>query len=1412
MEKHNLRVTILCMYMCVCVCRVYGILRLDDQEIHKNHETQIRQLYSKLKSKTLSYNKNGGTQDTQVYDKLTTRNLSSYNQNGHPKPRDLNTSFVHLISHNPVDENRPSYAFKGGTLLLQKTFMPDTGESTNRQSIVPFKSISRQGKEFNSDVSYSRQRWHFNKPDTILLERSNHGALLKEREFLDQYRKRKKLQGVFYQITQLYNDELEEKTDNDANRLERPSSQKRNQYIVLVHRVKKSVNEAQNSSSKTSKRRDNFVSQQLSSVAPIQKTNNDKVQGVTGGSESDKKSDSVKHDNVLLSGNSTSASKTSSSLPATDFVKQTNGVEMVTLSTTLDVKTNKVSNVPSFSASIVDDKPSTASRVNDKSSTQFPDGGLENLSSSTTTVSVKTSPEFDDNLKHPEIRNTSSVGSNNVRTVVTTPGHMTSPHENREHDAYISTSSPVHYTESVQRGQTTSIPKLDPSKQLSQNLVQLITSTTKHIEPSAENLKTAQNTKSFQHSTEASILPLPTSNNASKQEDPPVLTTVNGFMSNLPATIVTSSKSATETATEPATEPSTSQKSSPEPGLSSQSGSSPGPVPAISLEYANRTDVSTDNTQSFPSAVTEGSTLTTASGISPEPATSRKKSSTVLVTSTKPVFEGSSPETAESGSSSLEPVTAEGSNFGSVTFSSVPSISATFVETAVGKVTETASTKMSVDTASPVTQATEANPNQNSTIALTVVIQTSTSSDPQTSSVNNVETTHVTTSKAEVTNTPSSKSKEEPVATPEPTPESNPGTKNPYATMEPPQGIAEPGPDWKLAKKKWKFAWPAHLYLFGSVFTLIAVFVIASMIQLWQINRLLSRRYFFTLNLLIFYFCAMRAFYLFFDGYNSNGAFPDVLQYFLYSSVFPCLTSAFSILLFSLLTATQMQLVPPRIQKLKYLIVIILFHFVVQISSDIIMGLSSGARMMLFMCQLLYILWGLFLFCGYTYVFRRLYYSAVKRQKTFQYMTAGKSYLDESNSERKKFTLSLAVKVTLLAAVFGLVTVILEVYSIVSVYGVMSDKQPEAWAWWIYHTALRLTECLMCLTMSYIASQPFRYNQKYTHCFCYMLCAPCLEMSSCNHTGINDSLGWDNDQVDLHMSASRTNGQMNGKKKVHMSDTASIVPVVVQPSSGELSRPTSLLIIEDGYVRFQTDNDINKIVDSYTGGPRQEMLTFKSGDGIINGAYLMMEDPFSFDRASSHGYTRKSSLASSVMFRPPSSLSLADSMDMEIDKAFRSLRDTKGSDIVTDSASSCGTLTRPSFRISDSVERSTIEAYLEDQASHPLPMLRRSRSALGDISDEKRESWRQKLFRSRSDNSNYIKTKDLDNLKYFSLLDFERQHEMDEHLKVGKSVSGQYSSDDTFNGNDKPAADHSLDSGAARRLLTSSSDSDEIEV
>lgn len=171
-----------------------------------------------------------------------------------------------------------------------------------------------------------------------------------------------------------------------------------------------------------------------------------------------------------------------------------------------------------------------------------------------------------------------------------------------------------------------------------------------------------------------------------------------------------------------------------------------------------------------------------------------------------------------------------------------------------------------------------------------------------------------------------------------------------------------------------------------------------------------------------------------------------------------------------------MEFVSPKIQKLRYLVAIIVFHFLLSFITDIIVGLYYNSKVLLFVCQLASVIWGLLLFVGYIYIFHRLYKAARNRQADVYKLTSSANNLaNVSPVRRPKLTLNLAVKVTLATALLGLVFAALQIYSMVGVYSIFSNESSvKAWPWWAYKFGLRVTEISMSSAMSLVATQPFR--------------------------------------------------------------------------------------------------------------------------------------------------------------------------------------------------------------------------------------------------------------------------------------------------------------------------------------------------
>ncbi len=118
-------------------------------------------------------------------------------------------------------------------------------------------------------------------------------------------------------------------------------------------------------------------------------------------------------------------------------------------------------------------------------------------------------------------------------------------------------------------------------------------------------------------------------------------------------------------------------------------------------------------------------------------------------------------------------------------------------------------------------------------------------------------------------------------------------------------------------------------------------------------------------------------------------------------------------------------------------------------------------------------------------------------------------------TKQPKFTLNLAIKVTFVTAIFGFLFAGIMIYSMFGVYSVLSKGRPAPWPWWWFKSSMRLVELAMCVTMSYVATQPFRYSNdvrsvsRKWNCNHVMFYFPCRRLCQCNERELSDDgLHW----------------------------------------------------------------------------------------------------------------------------------------------------------------------------------------------------------------------------------------------------------------------------------------------------------------
>ena len=427
---------------------------------------------------------------------------------------------------------------------------------------------------------------------------------------------------------------------------------------------------------------------------------------------------------------------------------------------------------------------------------------------------------------------------------------------------------------------------------------------------------------------------------------------------------------------------------------------------------------------------------------------------------------------------------------------------------------------------------------------------------------------------------------------------------------------SEPVPEWTEAKQTWGVAWHLYIYIAGCLFLVIAFYALLSLIRLNNKRNLVSKAYFISLNLILCLMGSTRAIYFLVDAYNSNGTFPHVVALILFGTTFPCLSGAFSLQFLALLQALRVTLMKPKVQKLSNLAIVIGFNFILSVTADILVGLYQTAKIYMLVCQIILTLWGLFLSVAYFCVFKRLVRSAKRRQKEIQ--TSSPSNFPQG---KPKLTTVLALKVTLVTSVFGGIIVVLQIYSMTGVYGVLSEKTPQAWPWWAYQVIFRAVEVMMASTMVYVASQPIRYtkainnstNQPSDQCSmlvhlllpCYRLFYPAKleggyegeELKWLEHhsqMGLEQN-GAHNQYRTFPLPSNGTNRNAKANGNVNNYKTGSLQHNANPgfPGLGEHGSPTeknhhhSMLVNEDGYIRFRQDGD-----------PIQDVITSTDDDEL----------------------------------------------------------------------------------------------------------------------------------------------------------------------------------------------------------------------
>ncbi|KAJ7334479.1 hypothetical protein OS493_014800 [Desmophyllum pertusum] len=285
----------------------------------------------------------------------------------------------------------------------------------------------------------------------------------------------------------------------------------------------------------------------------------------------------------------------------------------------------------------------------------------------------------------------------------------------------------------------------------------------------------------------------------------------------------------------------------------------------------------------------------------------------------------------------------------------------------------------------------------------------------------------------------------------------------------------EPFPEWTAAIEEWGWMWFAHVYGFGSLFAVITLYAFYSLYYF--------RKTFFArqkVHLLVIS-CALlaagfgRSLALFWDPYvssESSSAIQTLVVLISWGIATASMTSAFSIMLLIFLETTKTNLGPPKLRNLPFLVSVMFANIVYLIMSDLVVWFYPEAKVMIFICHVIFAIWGIAISVGYFVAGFRMWRNL---KSTLQARTSNdQSFLRDVRKLKRLFLFMSA------ASFFGVCNFTVSLYVSVGEFGVFTGKSyAKSWPWFAIQTTLRVMELLLSALIFLIAvDNPRNCNQK----------------------------------------------------------------------------------------------------------------------------------------------------------------------------------------------------------------------------------------------------------------------------------------------------------------------------------------------
>lgn len=205
-------------------------------------------------------------------------------------------------------------------------------------------------------------------------------------------------------------------------------------------------------------------------------------------------------------------------------------------------------------------------------------------------------------------------------------------------------------------------------------------------------------------------------------------------------------------------------------------------------------------------------------------------------------------------------------------------------------------------------------------------------------------------------------------------------------------------PDWRNAYVTWQWAWQIHVYTIATIFYILSLFCLLSLLR--GRKRLRKKKPLGLILGFLFLTGAFRGTYFVLDPYGSQRLLPIVVRQLLFDSIYPCLTTCYSVIQMMILKITKVDVGPTKIANKRFLVGVTSLYFASLTAVEITVGIRPYFRLLLLVPHGFFITWSMYLCVTFIYNgFKLMHYVAeIKkaRKELSSYSLAKRSCSNEN--------------------------------------------------------------------------------------------------------------------------------------------------------------------------------------------------------------------------------------------------------------------------------------------------------------------------------------------------------------------------------------------------------------------------------